>query len=802
MTLATMMRRFLEEELRRQGSAGVVVWYDPGATLAPVAARAVPEGARLLRFAGSYLALRFAVEAQNPDLEGRSVIYIPERPPEESWLRDWELLGTRWDLDLVELLRRAGNLLPTPALSDLLRRPENARDLVQAWETLVADQPLSETVLLDALLALNFGLPRWQLEEGILLFASGPVGQKDLMARDLWGVFVERLRRWAGWEEVPEDETTLRRRLEAALLLSELVDAVPELSGRLSGVLPPPPRRVLAASLARAWRDRENLRGAYLEAARRVEREYGLDILLAPQEALLGLDTFLIVDHLWRREVLSALAPDGANLSQVAPRVAKIAAHRHARFWARQGMAAWWRPMALAANLVEGCRRALEQTEGPSGVRDFLERYTADDGWWRLDLWALQLAAEFQALSAEEHTRLAHPAWRAYGAFLDYVNRSFAEAVRREGWAPGHPGLWERCASGKLRTAVFFADALRYDLARHLKDLLTGAGYEVTLAAVPGVLPSVTEVGMSALLPEAEVGLEVAAQAGDLSVKLRGMEVGRLTGRQGWLEQRLGPQARVAKLADLERANTRDVSLMVVLSQEIDRFGTFAADLAPESLLDMVGQIARGIHYLRDRGFYRFVVAADHGFLFLPPGVEPQRIDAPPNTVCKHRFAVGAIDAGCVVKTAVELGLIGGEIFAFPAGLAVFALQGETRRFVHGGLSLQECVVPVLEARAEPSGQKVSVGMELPERLTSRFTSIRVAVREVELFAKPRRVVVEINGKRGDPKELSPEHKEDTLTLSWLGFDESPPHQVMVRLLDADSGQVLEEAIVPVEMVL
>lgn len=802
MTLAAMLRQLLEEELRRQGPAGLVVWYDAGATLSAIAARAVPEGARLLRFAGSYLALRLALESQDPDLEGRWVVYVPERPPEESWLRDWELLGARWDMDLLELLHRAANLLPTPRLANLLRRPENARDLAQAWESLVGDQPLSETVLLDALLALGFGLPRWQAEEGILLFASGMVGQKDLAARGLWPVFVERLRRWAGWEEAPEDEAALRRRLEAALLLSELAEALPELAGRFAGALPPEAKRSLAAGLARAWRDRENLRGAYLEAAQRVQEEYELGTVLTAREALLGLDTFPIVDDLWRQEVLNAVAPDGSNFSEKAPRLAEIAGQRSVSFWARQGRAAYWAPIALAARLAQGCRQASEEAGKISRVGEFVLRYTADDGWWRLDLWALQLAARAQALSPEERRRLAHPAWKAYGAFLDNINRLFAEAVRREGWAPEQPGFWERWVSGKTQAAVFLADALRYDLARYLKDLLAGAGYEVALAALPGVLPSVTEVGMPALLPDTEAGLEVTAQASALSVRLKGVEVDRLHGRQEWLEIRPGPQAKVVKLAELEQTNTRSVSLLVVLSREIDRLGTFAADLDPEGLLDMVDQIASGIRHLRDRGFYHFVVVADHGFLFLPPGVEPQRISAPPAAACKERFAVGASHEGCVVKTAAELGLTGREVFAFLPGLTVFALPGETRPFLHGGLSLQECVVPVLEARAEPLGQKVSVGMELPERLTSRIASIRVAVREAALFARPRRVLVEINGKRSDPKELNPEHKEETLTLSWLGFDETPPPQALVRLLDADSGQVLKEASVPVDMVL
>lgn len=64
---------------------------------------------------------------------------------------------------------------------------------------------------------------------------------------------------------------------------------------------------------------------------------------------------------------------------------------------------------------------------------------------------------------------------------------------------------------------------------------------------------------------------------------------------------------------------------------------------------------------------------------------------------------------------------------------------------------------------------------------------------EAVLFARPRRLVVNVNGKRSEPKELHTGHLEETITVSWLGFDESPPARATIRSFDADSGQVLEE---------
>lgn len=805
MTLAAILQQALSDELCRQGQAGLIVWYDPGGTLRAVVERAMPEGAQLLSFEDSYLALRFALETEDPHFQKRWIVYIPEAPPRESWLRDWELLGTRWEMDLLQLLHRQVNLPLTPKLTELLRRcPQNARDLAQAWESLIGGQGINETNIIDAMLALGFGLPHWQAEEGVLLFLSGAVGRQSLEARGLWTVFGERVAQWTGWEEVPGEEEDLRRRLEATVLLAELVSALPGLADRFSGVLPAEPNRRLAASLARTWRDRENRRDSYLQAAQRVEREYGLGMLLSAQEALLNMDTFPVIDELWRREVHNAVAPDGSNFQELAPRLAEIAGQRTGLFWAREGRAAFWTPVALAARLAQGCTRAVEEALEISLPNEFIRSYTADEGWWRLDLWALELAARAQALRPDERSRLAYPAWRAYGKYLDQINRLFAAAVERGRWIPAQTGFWQRFiqGGGGARTAVFLVDALRYDLARRLVDLLSGGEFTLTLDALPGVLPGVTEMGMAALLPGAEAGLEVAAEETGLRVRLNGAVVGQLSERKRWFESRLGARAAVVKLDELGEVDLGGAAVVVVLSREIDRFGTFAADLNPEGLLAMVQQVARGIHRLKEQGFERFLVVADHGFLFLPPQVEAQRLASPTAKICKERFAVGGGGPGCLVKRAEELSLGGSEVFAFPLGLTVFALPGESRAFLHGGLSLQEAVVPVIDARAAAGWQKVAVVMEPPAQLTSRVAVVRLRAEEVTLFARPRRVIVEIRGRRSDPKELGAERRQETVSLVWLGFDEAPPQQATVRLLDADSSQVLAEAAVTVNMVL
>src|SRR5258708_24849772 len=53
------------------------------------------------------------------------------------------------------------------------------------------------------------------------------------------------------------------------------------------------------------------------------------------------------------------------------------------------------------------------------------------------------------------------------------------------------------------KTAYLLVDALRFELARELV-LDLGDGYRVTLLAELGTVPSITEIGMAALIPDTE----------------------------------------------------------------------------------------------------------------------------------------------------------------------------------------------------------------------------------------------------------------------------------------------------------
>ena len=802
MGIKDLLRQTIRQEQEQQGPAGLIVWYDQNGSLSSAVGEAVPEKTDFLMFEGSYLALRYILENEDPELSRRWVIYVPEKAPLESWLRDWELIGARREMDLLELLHRQYKLAKTPKVIGLLREyPQNSKDLVSAWDNLIGEDPVTATKIEDALLALCLGLHQWHVEEALLLFLAETFGKKELEGRGLWTILLERISAWIGDKDVPEDEEKLRRQLGAAILLSELVLAVPELAGRFSEVIPSEPRRPAVASLAGAWRSHSQFSDSYTVCAQKMEKEYSLQKELSLTESIISLETFLAIDELLVQEISNAAAPDGGNYKEKAEKIGDLAEKRKNLFWARSGQAPLWGPVSIAAKLYRGSEEAMTKAKGMSNAKDFTDAYTAEDGWWQLDLWALELSATAQDLSSEDQKRFINPAFRFYGNYVDQINRLFAGILQKEGWKPDHRDFWSRYVAGK-KAVVFLVDALRFDLARHLKSVLPESEFEISFEKLHGLLPSVTELGMVALLPDALKGVKASFEADHLKVSINDQAIDSPKKRNDWLKKYLGKSGGIVPLNEVKHLETKKLKSLVVQSKEVDKFGTFAADLYPQGILEMVQKIAQAMCYLRDQGFEHFVVTSDHGFLFTPPGVEPKKIEAPDARICKRRFAIGGSQKGCFVADSNSIGLEGSEVFSFPDGLSVFALPGEIGSFLHGGLSLQECVIPVLKAKASIPIEKVSVSIEPLESLTSRIALISLRAEGVTLFPKPRRVILEIHGRRSEPVELSRESPKTTVHLKWLDFDESPPQTARLRLLDADSLQLLDELTTRVEIIV
>jgi hypothetical protein len=222
--------------------------------------------------------------------------------------------------------------------------------------------------------------------------------------------------------------------------------------------------------------------------------------------------------------------------------------------------------------------------------------------------------------------------------------------------------------------------------------------------------------------------------------------------RIAYLKGRAGVTVVDLKLEDPRgfRRKLKDVgpgpTLIFVTSREIDQSGEDATTAAREHMERVLTHLGLALRKLAEEGVERFVITADHGYLYGEDLGESDKIDLPGGkAVLAHRrvwAGQGGAASNHYLLTAVsKFGAASDLEMAVPWNLAGFRTAGPTAYF-HGGLSPQEILLPVIVATAKVGASakgakkmtwEVSLGSA---KVTTRFLSVRIQARAHGLFAE------------------------------------------------------------------
>jgi hypothetical protein len=427
---------------------------------------------------------------------------------------------------------------------------------------------------------------------------------------------------------------------------------------------------------------------------------------------------------------------------------------RSRSFWVDRevGRQAQWEICRLMAELgqaIERVRPDLTKVGAEPGT--WVTAYASDGGWHRVDALQRRLEAWAAKMDEEPDTEKALSVIRReHEELLRRMADGFAKALGEAGWTVQgvlhqtgvYPDVVQPMGG---RTAYFFVDALRFEMGVDLAMQLQGVR-DLFIRPAIAALPSITPVGMAALLPGASASFTVVEQKGKLAAKLEGSDMPGLNERLKFLKAKV-PDAVDVTLGKLLSTPLSKLgklvgesSLVVVRSQEIDFMGEMDGDLLARQVMDtIIGNIARAVKKLAAAGIENFVITGDHGHQFSMRKEEDMRTDNPGGTTVQiHRRCWigrgGATPTGTVRLTGAELGYQTDLDFVFPTGLGVFK-SGGGLAFHHGGFSLQELVVPVLSFRitqqpSKPDREALARLSSVPDRITNRTFGVRVRVTE------------------------------------------------------------------------
>lgn len=495
---------------------------------------------------------------------------------------------------------------------------------------------------------------------------------------------------------------------------------------------------------ANAFRQQDAV--SYVEWADCIQAELQLDQLSLDPASLGSIDTFRFEEkHLLRQAAAAIASGDFVKAT------ALVVGRSHS-FWLDRDLSrlAQWEACKLMANL--GCEitriRPLLKHAGADATK-WVEGYAQAGAWFEVDRAQRHMEAWLASMNDEPESPLEQALGqlrRTYETLLNDMATGFTQALSDCGWSI--KGVLHqtdiyptRVQGAGGRVAYFFVDAMRYEMAADLVSRLDGVE-ELSLVPAVAALPSITPVGMAALLPGASSSFSVVEHKGKLASRIGETSMSQVSDRLRHLKA-VRPDVVDFTLDDLLQKRPSDVQkklgdaqLVTVRSQEIDSFGEGGHTLAARQVMNsVIDNLVRAVRKLSKLGVQSFVISADHGHQFSLRKEEDMQIDNPGGeTVDLHRRCWighgGQTAAASLRVSSASLGYSSGLDFIFPKGVAVFRAGGDLN-FHHGGTSLQEMVVPVISFRMATATAPVADSAVVrltgyPDQLANRTFGLQV----------------------------------------------------------------------------
>ena len=266
----------------------------------------------------------------------------------------------------------------------------------------------------------------------------------------------------------------------------------------------------------------------------------------------------------------------------------------------------------------------------------------------------------------------------------------------------------------KTKTVVIISDALRYGCGVELKEELDkNPTWTNTIQPMLSTVPSYTALGMASLLPNKEIKYD------NKNILVDGKYCSNREYRERILQD-YNPNAIAVNFDDINSMNqsklrdlTKGKDLVYIYHDQIDAIGDHAPTenevfAASQVAIDEITKLVARL--VDSANFVRVLITADHGYIYKRDNLEESdkvNLDSIDAIYKNKRFLLTDYETDIPGTKCLSLDYIDNEdIFVtVPKGSDIFKLTGPGLNYVHGGLSLEEVIVPVIELKSRRGGK-------------------------------------------------------------------------------------------------
>ncbi len=806
----------------------LIFWYDPEGQFQDTFNDLELPAIEKLTLGDTPFTAKHRLLIQQPDRDFLLYAPFPEPAPLDNWLLDLQKSGLTFSANRAALLY-ADFGFTLRHLETVLRQHLKFFDRKNRADSLQAMQLPPDTTEFGLQLALLSVLAGLKVPDPTLLIRKALMGGLLETENLLWQEIQKFVSAQAFWQVVKDhlglsDPNPSLYKLTSRLLTTHLDTA-------LHGPLPPnlEPQVIAPSQRAYAFIDQWMRDQQDVSAWQKLSQQIGEDLKIFSQleplsaESMQDAATFEAIDQVLIRQCVAELNAQAGDLK----RWHNLIQSRKTLVWFPDYRTTY-DALEAAIALVELKRR---YTVGfRQSAPQIFKAYATD-------LYQFDLAYRHFIFASDQ----AKPILREQGLiktiediytnwFLDELGEAWSDSLSQDWQLEGIPSQTEFFRQNitpilqrndREKVFVLISDALRYEVASELAEVIEKElRGDLDLKPQFGVLPSITRLGMAALLP----GKTLELIPGVNNVLRDGLNTQGAEARAQVLHKNSGVEATALSATDLlamtsekGREAIKPYRLIYIYHDAIDTIGDKpasermvldACDTAIQELLKLVKRLCNSLNATH------VLITADHGFLYQRRAIaEADKLPLPKADdvlESKRRMVLRTetdpIEHTLAFKLPYESR---GAIAVVPRGTLRFALQGRGAQFVHGGASLQEVCVPIItyrHKRAEKGddGPARKVGVQVNAR-TRRVTNNRFSLNLMQVDAvegrwRSRRVsvglydssgqaitdikVVELNSSSQQPSER--EYRQ-SLTIA----QSHPPTNAYLIVKDADDDTEL-----------
>jgi len=383
------------------------------------------------------------------------------------------------------------------------------------------------------------------------------------------------------------------------------------------------------------------------------------------------------------------------------------------------------------------------------------------------------------------------------------------------------------------RVFVIISDAFRYETAKEFSDILNrDRRGKVELFYMQGVVPSYTKLGMAALLPHEKIEISDKADIVVDEINSAGTE-----NRQKILSKYSTDAVAIQykDMQDMKRAEYKEKfigkKLAYIYHNMIDAVGDKPSterevfEAVEKTFADLNNLIKNLMNNISATNIY---ITADHGFIYRRSTLQEY------DKVTKAD--VKAIDEGrrfiLAEEKREEQGilslsmnyLLGDDTTLnaiVPKGVTRFKVQGAGANYVHGGVTLQEIVIPVIKfkniRKDEFKSSKVEVKLtNISRKITNRITFLEFfqteKVEEKKIPIRLKLYIIDEEGKRisnediiiADSRSPKPEDRtfREKFTLKDQLYDKAKKYYLVVEDEDETVEKIYDKVAFMIDLAI